>query len=265
MHSVYPQVYLLAEPNINWKSVHNYLTSVGGNYWFESNRELVKNPAQALIEFAGRLCYKSWIPGLNPNVTKIREDQKEYLGNVIASGHGSVLEHAQFSFIFQNVSRVATHEIVRHRAGVAISQESMRYVRITDIGMWMPDLSGKIPEEAHTELLGGLVSIVEQVEDLIGKVGTYMDTNNLSFKVKKEVTSAIRRLAPMGISTDMVWSANVRTLRHVLEARTDPAAEAEMRIIFDQVGYIMRNKAPFLFQDFTRTDNGAWIPEHSKI
>ena len=68
-------------------------------------------------------CYRSWEPGLNPNVTRIRTDQAKYLENILASAHGSVLEHVSFTFVLHNVSRVFTHEVVRHRPGVAMWEE----------------------------------------------------------------------------------------------------------------------------------------------
>ena len=92
------------------------------------------------MEFGGRLCYRSWEPGLNPNVTKVRTDQDEYLRNILKQKHGSVLEHISYSFVFHNVSRVLTHELVRHRAGTAISQESMRFVRLDDHAVLVPGL-----------------------------------------------------------------------------------------------------------------------------
>jgi thymidylate synthase (FAD) len=82
------------------------------------------NDPQNLAEFAGRLCCRSWEPGLNPNVTRVRTDQDAYLGNILASMHGSVLEHISFSFVLHNVSRVFTHELIRHRPGVAVSRSS---------------------------------------------------------------------------------------------------------------------------------------------
>jgi thymidylate synthase (FAD) len=85
------------------------------------------------------------------------------------------------------------------------------------------------------------------------------------FAVKKEVTSALRRLAPIGLSTDIVWSANVRTLRHVIEMRTAPAAEEELRLVFDMVAETMLREAPGLFQDFARSGDGAWVPRHPKV
>ena len=75
---------------------------------------------------------------MNPNVTRVRDRNDEYITNILKVKHGSVIEHPMMSFIFADVSRVFTHELVRHRAGVAISQESLRFVRLTDIGMWLP-------------------------------------------------------------------------------------------------------------------------------
>ena len=48
--------------------------------------------AQRLIEFMGRMCYRSWAPGLNPNVNRVRADSTAYLENILRSAHGSVLE-----------------------------------------------------------------------------------------------------------------------------------------------------------------------------
>ena len=87
----------------------------------------------------------------------------------------------------------------------------------------------------------------------------------MPFHVKKEVTSALRRLAPIGLSTDIVWTANVRTLRHVIEMRTAEGAEEELRSVFDEVARIMQAEAPNLFQDFVRQDDGRWVPEHRKV
>jgi hypothetical protein len=36
-------------------------------------------------------------------------------------------------------SRVFSHEIVRHRPGTAVSQESRRYVRLDELPFWFPE------------------------------------------------------------------------------------------------------------------------------
>ena len=49
------------------------------------------------------MCYRSWEPGLNPNVRKVRDDQDAYLQNILRQQHGSVLEHVSFTFVLHNV------------------------------------------------------------------------------------------------------------------------------------------------------------------
>ena len=259
MRETTPTIHLIARPSIDLDGMRTYLESVGGAGWLD--RRVAEEPvaAELLAEFAGRTCYRSWEPALNPNVTRVRTDQREYLANILASAHGSVLEHASYTFALRDVSRVFTHELVRHRAGSAYSQESLRYVRLTDLGFRVPPALEPVRER--------VLSIVEQLEEVQVELAasTGIDGEGLPFAVKKEVTSALRRLAPMGLSTDIVWSANVRTLRHVIEMRTAAGAEEELRLVFGMLGEVMRREAPALFQDFRRNEEGAWVPEHRKV
>jgi thymidylate synthase (FAD) len=262
VHETEPTVHLIARPSLNLDGMRAYLADVGGETWLERRLEAADgapNAGEMLVEFGGRACYRSWEPGLNPNVTRVRTDQREYFENILRSAHGSVLEHASYSFALRNVSRVATHEIVRHRAGSAFSQESLRYVRLTDIGFRVPPVLEPVREQ--------VLSIVEQLEELQVSAAKELgiDDDGVPFHVKKEVTSALRRVAPIGLSTDIIWTANVRTLRHVVEMRTAPGAEEELRLIFDQVARIMQAEAPGLFQDFAQNGDGAWTPRFSKV
>jgi thymidylate synthase (FAD) len=262
MRETAPSVHLIARPSVDLEGMRRYLDAVGGASWLE--RRLGEtggspNDGQLLVEFSGRVCYRSWEPGLNPNITRIRDRQDEYFANLLRSLHGSVLEHASYTFAFHNVSRVFTHELVRHRAGSAFSQESLRYVRLTELGFRLPPVLEPVRDQ--------VLAIVEQLQEFqltaADKLG--LDEEGLPFAVKKEVTSALRRLAPIGLSTDIVWTANVRTLRHVIEMRTAPGAEEELRRVFDDVARTMCEEAPSLFQDFSRTDEGSWVPAHSKV
>jgi thymidylate synthase ThyX len=152
-----------------------------------------------------------------------------------------------------------THELVRHRAGSAFSQESLRYVRLTDIGFRVPPALEPVREQ--------VLAIVEQLEEFQVSAAKELgiDADGVPFHVKKEVTSALRRLAPIGLSTDIVWTANARTLRHVIEMRTAEGAEEELRSVFDEVARIMQAEAPNLFQDFVRQDDGSWVPDNRKV
>lgn len=263
MRSVHPEVFLVAKPMIDYDGIMAYLEAVGGEGWWERSAGTLTSDAEMLVEFGGRMCYRSWEPGLNANVTKVRADSAEYLANIVASGHGSVLEHANYTFVFHNVSRVFTHELVRHRAGCAISQESMRFVRLTD------DIPIVIPNWAQEdeELIEDLVAHVEDAEALQVRMAAHfrLDDEGVPFAEKKAKTSFMRRFAPDGVATGIVWTANLRTLRHVIEMRTAPGAEEEIREVFDAVAMSMCEEAPAVFADFTRTDDGVWTPTHRKV
>jgi thymidylate synthase (FAD) len=262
MHETTPTVHLIARPSIDLDGMRAYLDDVGGSSWLDRRLEEADgapNPGELLVEFGGRACYRSWEPGLNPNVTRVRTDRREYLENILRSAHGSVLEHASYSFALRNCSRVLTHEIVRHRAGSAFSQESLRYVRLTDIGFRVPPALEPVRDR--------VIAIVEELEEFQREAADTLglDKDGVPFHVKKEATSALRRLAPLGLSTDIIWTANLRTLRHVIEMRTDEGAEEELRLVFDVIARIMQREAPNVFQDFERDDTGCWRPRFHKV
>src|SRR6202167_1670187 len=262
MHETTPKVFLIARPSIDLDGMRAYLTDVGGESWLQRRLEEADgapNGGELIVEFGGRACYRSWEPGLNPNVTKVRTDQREYFANILRSAHGSVLEHANYSFAIRNCSRVFTHELVRHRAGSAFSQESLRYVRLTDIGFRVPPALEPVREQ--------VLVIVEQLEEFQVSAAKELGigAEGVPFHVKKEVTSALRRLAPIGLSTDIVWTANARTLRHVIEMRTAEGAEEGLRRLFAKTARISQAEAPGLFQAFVCQDEGCWVPEHRRV
>jgi thymidylate synthase (FAD) len=261
MKSVQPEVFLVARPEIDYSALAAYLHEVGGDSWLEKLDRGDLDDAENLAEFAGKICYRAWEPGLNPNVRRVRTDHRKYLENILSSAHGSVLEHASFSFVLHNVSRVATHELVRHRPGVAISQESLRFVRLADIPFWFPDWAHKDPElmQRATALLG-------QMEEFQRWMAGHfrLDEDGMAFHEKKHKTSFMRRFAPDGVATGMLWTANIRTLRHTIEARTDTGAEEEIRLIFGKIAELVRAEAPALFGDYA-VEDGAWMPRWRKV
>jgi thymidylate synthase (FAD) len=284
MRSVEPEVFLVAQPAIDYDQLAAYLREVGGEQWLErldrgdlpaDGRQADggeraggeqaaggrASDAQNLAEFAGKMCYRAWEPGLNPNVRRVRNDHEAYLQNIHKQAHGSVLEHASFTFVLHNVSRVFSHELVRHRPGTAVSQESLRFVRLDEIPFWFPDWAREDPElmKRATALLGQMEEFQLWMAEHFG-----LDDEGVPFHEKKEKTSFMRRFAPDGVATGIVWTANIRTLRHTIEARTDPGAEEEIRLVFGKIAEIMRAEAPALFADYEVQD-GAWVPKWRKV
>ncbi len=151
-----------------------------------------------------------------------------------------------------------THELIRHRAGSAFSQESLRFVRLDDIPFRIPEVLEPLRPQ--------IVSILETLDEFQVSAAEHfeLDKEGVPFHKKKEITSALRRLAPEGLTTVIFWTANVRTLRHTIQMRTDPGAEEEIRFVFDKIGRIMLQEAPLLFGDFT-VEDGAWVTDYKKV
>lgn len=257
---VEPKVFLVGETRLVEEGLQAFLRHTGAPEWTSD----APSDSELLCEVMGRLCYRSFQPGLNPNVTRIREGNAPYLANIVEVGHGSVLEHAMLNFIFADVSRVVTHELVRHRTGTAISQESLRFVRLDTLSAYVPLHIRE--SESGMEVFVRTFEELERIQRELAAL--YAIDDEKKFDVKKKLTSAFRRMAPIGVATTIGWSCNFRTLRHVIEMRTDPHAEEEIRFLFGKVYHLVKDRYPNLFADYEETDADGlpWIrTAHPKI
>lgn len=262
MKKVNPEVYFIGKTELT-NDLWEYLASIDGPDWIPTS----KVDGELLVEAAGRLCYRSWQPYdpdrpecSQPNVNKTRQGTEAYIKNIIKSGHGSVLEHVNMTFIFKNVSRILTHELVRHRAGCAYSQESLRYVRLPEISYWLP------PEiEKDEEMKKLFEETIGNLETIQSKLADHYKIENEEFSQKKLLTSAFRRLAPIGLATNIMMTANIRALRHLIELRTSKAAEIEIRTVFSKVAEICLKEYPILFSDLSVNSDGEWKFKYSKV
>lgn len=133
------KVFRIGHTVVDKDEVARWMEHIGANEFEIPSDEVVTNPA-LLIALAGKRCYMSFQESLNPNVTRIRKDYVTYFDNILNSGHGSVLEHSVYNFAIEGVSRVFTAEMNRHRAGWAISEGSLRFIRFGEnIPYWEPD------------------------------------------------------------------------------------------------------------------------------
>ena len=240
--TIEPRVFLIGESKVNQEGLSALLAHLGAPDWSSD----AKSDIELLSEVYGRACYKSFGTELNPNISRVRRTSKSYLKNILEKGDGSVLEHGVANFFFADVSRVFTHELCRHRVGTAISQESLRFVRLTDLNWYAPTCIAESPEAMtiFAKTFEELSALQEQLAEMfeLDKQG--------SFDYKKKITSAMRRVAPIGLATNVGWSCNMRTLRHVIEQRTAPWAEEELRLTFGKVAEIAVERWPNLFEDY---------------
>ena len=197
---------------------------------------------ERLAEFAGRLCYMSQH---NPAGRTTRE----YLENIKKQGHGSVLEHANYSLLLEGISRSLTHELVRHRAGFAYSQLSQRYVDESEANFVIPPaLMGdeKLMEEWKAQVESAQKTYRELVESLMAR---YEWVENRVHR-RKMAREAARGVLPNSTETKIIVTGNARAWRTMLELRSSEAAELEIRRLAVTVIRTLQREAPSFFSDF---------------
>ena len=270
MRLVEPKVFLIGKSTLDRDVARKWLDHIGADQY---RLEEDVSGGESLVQLAGKRCYMSFQPHLNPNVTRVRIDMASFIENILKVGHGSVIEHAVYNFAIEGVSRVFTSEMNRHRAGMAISEGSMRFIRFTDIPFWQPT-SLQI-NDGDTEPIKERKRITWEVfKDVIAKVeNSYRLLEELwadelaptsPFKEKKHLTSMFRRIVPMGVATGGVWSGNLRALRHIFTMRCDESAEEEILFVACRMLEKMIEEEPLFFQDFHLVD-GYWQPKYRKV
>lgn len=241
-----PVVNLVAQTCLNRDGIMRYLEATGNLDFLQTMEESEKyvSELEQLVSMMAKLCYKSLTLGKNSNISRVRDIQSN-IESAISSGHGSVLEHASLSFIVRDCSRIFTHELVRHRAGTAFSQNSGRFIRLDSIDLVVDPLLAPVHEELKeiTEYLEAKYAVMAE------KLG--MNKDGLAFSRKKKLTSALRRIAPNGQTNEIGFTVNLRALRFTILKRTDRAAEWEIRHVFNQVYWIASELVPTLFCDAT--------------
>src|SRR5262252_6787462 len=197
---------------------------------------------ERLAEFAGRLCYMSQH---NP----AKRPTREYLENIKKQGHGSVLEHANYSILFEGVSRSLTHELVRHRAGFAYSQLSQRYVDESEANFVIPPAivgDDTLEREWRTQVESAQGAYVALVAQLMERYGWVADKVHR----RKMAREAARAVLPNATETKVVVTGNARAWRTMLELRSSEAAELEIRRMAVAGLRLLQREAPGFFSDF---------------
>src|SRR5205085_6591460 len=174
---------------------------------------------------------------------------KAYLNHILEVGHGSVLEHAVWNFIFVGLSRTCTHELIRHRAGFGYSQLSQRYVDESVAEYVEPDCIAADPE-LHRLWLEAVGHSHQAYLNLAAKLeGAFANEPDKTLR-RKLARQAARSVLPNATETKIFVTANARALRHFVELRGNRHAETEIRKLAIAVLKIMQTEAPNLFGDY---------------
>lgn len=218
----------------------------GGYRRPDPGEDLYIDDGASLVKFAGQLCYLSLGKGRTTNY-----EAQKYLDHIKASGHGSVLEHANYSFLFWGIDRAVTHELVRHRAGMAYSQVSQRYV------------SGKMlrfverPEYQNDTMLHLLfeqrIDLARENYDAVAKL-LQETMPNLKDMPRTDARKAVNQTARSGLPNEteapIVVTGNARAWRHCIEQRASEHADKPIQKLFSIVCSILKEVSPLIFSDY---------------
>src|SRR5579864_7054023 len=248
-----PGVVLLACPSVNLQGLAGFLEGFDESLHFP---EYLNDPTPLpdgaqLSKIAGQVCYMSFGPRRTFNAQADR-----YFDNLKSSGHGSVFEHASYSFLLYGISRSVTHEIVRHRAGFGFSQLSQRYVsgrmlRFVERPEYQDD------EDLHAQFLQRIEHAAGEYKALSNRLlemqqaGTKILSAEARTDLRKKVQQAARSVLPNETEAPMVVTGNARAWRHFIEMRASAHAEVEIRELAVRIFLCLRKVDPVLFSDYT--------------
>lgn len=215
--------------------------------------------AEELIKFAGQNCYLSF----GEKRTKNDEAQK-YLDHIKSSGHGSVMQHAQFVFIFWGIDRSCTHELVRHAIGTGFSQVSQRYVDGKALRfVERPEYQNN--DRLHFEFEQWIDRSKAQYDmraDLLKDIGAHLENPTDRRKARNQ---AARACLPNEAEAPIVMSANVRAWRHIVEMRASRYADKPIQCLLYRTFCILEKVAPKLFNDYVVDSDKTVATEWKKV
>ena len=193
--------------------------------------------ASHLIEFAGRVCYRS---------TDKQGRAPGFIAARIHEGHEDIIEHCSATFLIEGISRAASHQLVRHRLA-SYSQESQRYTDLSRIKQTEEEVIVTPPAiAANPEAHARFTKAMQDLEE------AYRELRELG--IRKEDS---RFLLPNASTTRLIVSMNFRAWRHFLWLRCDKAAQWEIRAVAYEVLRDLHKLSPAVFQDVYDTFIGA--------
>lgn len=184
-----------------------------------------------LVYFAGKACAYKDVAYEDVECVPI-EEKEAFIQRLIRDGHESVLEHVTFTFHIHDISRVATHQLVRHRIA-SYSQYSHR--RLDECPSFIiPDSVGALDEGKLKVVRDFLLTSVQVYSSLIQTGVPPEDA---------------RYFLPSGLTTSIVVTFNVRSLRNFLKLRLSRYAQGEIRELAKEMLRLVMAVAPAFFYD----------------
>jgi len=155
----------------------------------------------------------------------------KFIGHLRKSGHLSPFEHVSFTFGLDGLSRICTHQLVRHRMA-SYSQQSQRYVSMERPEYVIPPNISEDPEIERE-----FSEYAEKAHELYLKM--------IESGIPKEDA---RYILPHGWQTRVTVTMNARELHHFFSLRTCRRSQWEIQKVAREMLKLARHVAPCIFQ-----------------
>ena len=188
-----------------------------------------KDP-EKVVTAAIRQCYSAIGAGDLKKKTD-KETQKRLIGQIMASGHTSTLEHASFTFAVEGISRVTEVQLMRHRLA-SYSVQSGRYVKRGKAKYVVPEAVKA--DKAVNKKFNKLLKEIQEFYNQMMEAG-----------IKAEDA---RYVQPQSIQTKVVITMNARALLHFFELRCSRRAQWEIQRMANLMLAQAKKVAPVIFE-----------------
>lgn len=183
------------------------------------------------VAMSARLCYSPI--GAAQLEERISDEQAANLvRRLVSMGHLSTLEHVTFTFAIEGVSRVLTHQLVRHRIA-SYSQQSQRYVKEHDFETILPPSVA-----ANAEAQAKFSALMEEIQSLYNE-----------FTEAGIPAEDARYILPNATETKIVCTFNARSLLNFFSLRCCTRAQWEIRALANKMLAECRKVAPVIFEN----------------
>jgi flavin-dependent thymidylate synthase len=156
----------------------------------------------------------AWDEVLKMSIPELEEELKYVFGTI-----GSSWEFVDYTFLITDVTRAFTHQLVRHRVGVAFAQQAQRVGTQEDFGYMVPQAfeDDKFLGDIYRS---GMEQIDRYYRDLIANGARQQDA---------------RGVLPTNIHTNILFKVNLRALSDMLTVRLCLRAQGEFQDVAKQM------------------------------
>ncbi|WP_055668471.1 FAD-dependent thymidylate synthase [Desnuesiella massiliensis] len=215
--------------------------------------------AEKIVSSAAKLCYSSsTVDDIMDNLNE--ESVKKFLDMLMSYGHESPIEHVNFTFAIEGVSRSLTHQLVRHRLA-SYSQQSQRYVRLEQFDYIIPPEIERDEKarEIYISSMKASQKAYDELSDILKK--KYISEGFTEVNAEKKAIEDARYVFPNSCETKIMVTMNARSLINFFRHRCCNRAQWEIRSLAEKMLIEVKKVAPTLFKYAGPSCIGGNCPE----